>query len=182
VILRAATGADAAAIAALYAPYVTDSIVSFEAEPPSADEIGARMESAGGRYPWIVAEEGGELVGYAYAAAFRPRAAYCYAVETSVYLAPDAKGQGLGRRLYASLLATLEAQGYAQAIGAITLPNPASVALHERLGFAPAGIYRHVGWKMGGWHSVGLWQRPLAPATVPPTEPKPVAEVGLRLV
>lgn len=180
-MLRAAIVADSAAIAAIYAPYVTDSIVSFETEPPAPAEIAARMEAAGGFYPWIVADESDRIAGYAYASAFRPRAAYRYAVETTVYMAKDATGRGIGMRLYRSLLDTLIAQGFAQAIGAISLPNPASVALHERLGFEPAGMYRDIGWKMGGWHSVGLWQRALAPATVPPTEPRPIAEVGLRL-
>jgi phosphinothricin acetyltransferase len=181
--LRAATPADAAAIAGIYAPYVTDSIVSFETEPPTPEEVRARIEAAQGLYPWIVAADDDETVaGYAYATSFRARAAYRFTVETSVYLAPAAKRRGLGGRLYQALLATLEAQGFAQAIGVVTLANQASIALHERLGFEAAGVYRDVGWKVGGWHSVGLWQRRLAPATVSPTEPKPVDEVGLRLV
>jgi phosphinothricin acetyltransferase len=180
--LRAATPADSAAIAAIYAPYVTDSIVSFEAEPPSPAEIAGRMEAAGALYPWIVAlDEGGAILGYAYASPFRPRAAYRYAVETSIYLAAGAQGRGTGELLYRSLLDTLVGQGFAQAIGAITLPNPASVRLHRKLGFEEAGIYRQVGWKMGAWHSVSLWQRPLAAATIPASEPKPIAEAGLRL-
>jgi L-amino acid N-acyltransferase YncA len=182
VILRAATPADAATIAAIYAPYVTDTIVSFETEPPSPAEMERRIEAAGALYPWIVGlGESGEIDGYAYATGFRPRPAYRYAVETTVYLAPRAQGRGLGERLYRSLIDTLVAQGFAQAIGAITLPNPASEALHRKLGFREAGVYREVGWKKGGWHSVGLWQRALAPATVPPTEPVPVSVAGLRL-
>ena len=180
--LRAATPADSAAIAAIYAPYVTDSIVSFEAEAPSPAEIAARMEVAGALYPWIVAlDGGGAMLGYTYASPFRSRAAYRYAVETTIYLAAGAQGRGTGERLYRSLLETLVAQGFAQAIGAITLPNPASIRLHRKLGFEEAGVYREVGWKMGAWHSVSLWQRPLAPATVPPAEPMPVAAAGIRL-
>jgi phosphinothricin acetyltransferase len=178
--LRAATPADAAAIAAIYGHYVTGSTVSFETEPPTVAEMRARIEACGDRYPWLVAEEDA-LLGYAYATAFRPRLAYRYAVETTVYLAPGAGGRGIGRALYGSLIATLEAQGFAQAIGAVTLPNPASVRLHEKLGFTEAGIYRQVGYKLGCWLDVGLWQRALAPATNPPTEPKPVTEVGLQL-
>ena len=172
--LRAADPGDADAIAAIYAPYVSGSTVSFETAAPSVDEMAARITGAG-LHPWLVAEETGTILGYAYAAPFRARPAYRYTVETSVYLAESAQGQGLGRRLYAALLELLEEQGFAQAIAAITLPNPASVALHERLGFEPAGRYRDVGYKMGGWHSVGLWQRRLAPIANPPTEPKPVA-------
>jgi L-amino acid N-acyltransferase YncA len=181
--LRAASSADAAAIAAIYAPYVTDSFVSFETEPPTVEEVRARIEACGDRYPWLVAEDlGGTILGYAYATAFRPRLAYRYAVETTVYLAAGAGGRGIGHALYGSLIATLEAQGFAQAIGAVTLPNPASVRLHQKLGFVQAGIYRQVGYKMDRWLDVGLWQRALAPATNPPTEPKTVGEAGLQLI
>ncbi|MEA3052429.1 MAG: hypothetical protein QOG72_1332 [Sphingomonadales bacterium] len=172
--LRAATPDDATAIADIYAPFVTDSAVSFETEPPDADAMRARIEAGGALYPWIAGEDGdGTLLGYAYAARFRDRAAYRFTVETTVYLRPGAAGRGLGRRLYAPLLATLQDQGFTQAIAAITLPNPASVGLHERLGFAPAGIYRQVGWKLGAWHDVGLWQRPLAGQEEVPAEPRP---------
>lgn len=171
--VRAARPGDAAAIAAVYAPYVSASAVSFETDAPDADALLARMEAGGGLYPWLVGEaEDGTLIGYAYAARFRERPAYRFAVETSVYLRSGAGGRGAGRRLYEPLLAILEAQGFTQAIAAITLPNEASVRLHERLGFAPAGAYRRVGWKLGAWHDVGLWQRPLAPAGSPPAEPR----------
>lgn len=172
--LRAATPDDAAAIADIYAPFVTASVVSFETEAPDAAAMRSRIEAGGGLYPWIAGEdEDGSLLGYAYAARFRDRPAYRFTVETTIYLRPGAAGRGLGRRLYAPLLATLEAQGFTQAIAAITLPNEASVRLHERLGFAPAGVYRQVGWKLGAWRDVGLWQRPLAPAETPPAEPRP---------
>ena len=173
--VRAATPDDAAAIADIYAPYVTASVVSFETEPPDAGALRGRIESAAGLYPWLVAEAAdGTLLGYAYAAAFRTRPAYRFTVETTIYLREEACGRGLGARLYAPLLAILERQGFTQAIAAISLPNPASVRLHERLGFEAAGVYRQVGWKLGGWHDVGLWQRPLAPAATPPAEPRAV--------
>jgi phosphinothricin acetyltransferase len=175
--LRAAAPDDAAAIAAIYAPYVAASAASFENEPPDARAMAERIAAGGDLYPWIVAEDdGGALAGYAYASAFRPRPAYRYAVETSVYLSQNQVGAGLGRRLYASLIATLEAQGFAQAIGAITLPNGASVRLHQLLGFVEAGVYRQVGYKLGAWHDVGLWQRSLAAPADPPQEPKPLRE------
>jgi phosphinothricin acetyltransferase len=171
--IRAATPSDAAALAAIYAPYVTGSAVSFETDAPDAAAMLERMLAGGDLYPWLVAEdEEGAVQGYAYAAAFRARAAYRFAVETTVYLRADAQGQGLGRALYIPLLASLEAQGFTQAIAAIALPNDASIRLHERLGFAHAGTYRQVGWKLGAWHDVGLWQRPLAPAATPPAEPQ----------
>ena len=172
--LRAATVNDAAALADIYAPYVTGSAVSFETEAPGEAAFRARIEGAGKLYPWLVAEEeDGTILGYAYAARFRDRPAYRFVVETSVYLRAGASGRGLGRRLYEPLLAGLEAQGFTQAIAAITLPNEASVRLHERLGFERAGTYRQVGWKLGAWHDVGLWQKPLAKAADPPREPAP---------
>ena len=170
--IRPATRADAAAIAEIYRPYVEASHVSFETEAPDAAEIGRRMAAGGELYPWLAAEgEAGRLLGYAYAAAFRTRLAYRFAVETTVYVAEGEQGHGAGRALYAPLLETLERQGFTQAIAAISLPNEASVRLHERLGFRPAGVYTQVGWKLGRWHDVGLWQRPLAPAATPPAEP-----------
>lgn len=176
--LRLATPDDAAAIAAIYAPYVSGSIVSFETEPPDEAAMRARIAAGGDFYPWLVAEQEDRLAGYAYACAFRARPAYRFAVETSVYLAPQAQGRGVGAALYERLIGTLEAQGFSQAIAAITLPNPASVRLHEKFGFVRAGTYRSVGWKLGGWHDVGLWQRPLAPPADPPAEPRPFAAVS----
>ncbi len=179
--LRAATTDDAAAIAETYAPFVTGSAVSFETYPPDEAAMRVRMEAGGGFYPWLVGEaEDGTLLGYAYAARFRERPAYRFTVETSVYLRFGAGGRGLGRRLYEPLLAILEEQGFTQAIAAISLPNEASVRLHERLGFERVGTYRRVGWKLGAWHDVGLWQRGLARAGTPPTEPR-AASVACRL-
>lgn len=175
--VRAATADDAAAIAAIYAPYVTGSVVSFETEPPDATGIAGRMAEAGDLYPWLVAWEGETVLGYAYAAAFRTRPAYRFSVETTVYVSGEAQRRGVGAALYAALLPRLEAQGFAQAIAGITLPNPASVALHERFGFRRIGVYEEVGFKQGGWHSVGLWQRALAPLTDRPAEPKPLTSV-----
>jgi phosphinothricin acetyltransferase len=175
--IRAATPEDAAAIATIYAPYVEGSAVSFEVEPPGAEMVAARMAEGAALYPWLVAESAdGGIAGYAYACAFRARPAYRFAVETTIYLSDEAQGRGLGRRLYAMLLEILRAQGFTQAIAAISLPNDASVHLHERLGFGHAGTYRQVGWKLGRWWDVGLWQCPLAPAGDPPAEPLPLAQ------
>ena len=174
--IRRATADDAAVIASIYAPYVTASVVSFETEPPDEAEVRSRIEAAGDLYPWLVAKEGGgAVVGYAYACAFRPRPAYRFTVETTVYVADGAHRRGIGTLLYRALLPVLEAQGFAQAIAAITLPNEASVRLHERLGFHQAGTYEKVGFKFREWRSVGLWQRPLAPLSTRPEEPKPVS-------
>jgi L-amino acid N-acyltransferase YncA len=175
--VRAAIADDAAAIASIYAPYVVGSIVSFEIQPPEADEMARRIAGAEGRYPWFVACDGGEVLGFAYACAFRTRPAYRFTVETTVYVADGAHRRGIGTLLYRVLLPVLEAQGYAQAIAAITLPNEASVRLHEAVGFAQIGTYEKVGFKFREWRSVGLWQRALAQLSTRPEEPKPVALV-----
>ena len=171
--IRSATADDAAAIAAIYAPYVTGTVVSFETEAPDAAGFAGRMAEGEGCYPWLVACDPGTgaVLGYAYACAFRSRPAYRFSVETTVYVADGAQRRGAGSLLYRTLLPVLEAQGYAQAIAAITLPNEASVALHERFGFRPVGVYEKVGFKLREWRSVGLWQRALAPLSTRPEEP-----------
>lgn len=179
--LRAATPADAASILAIYAPYVVASAVSFELEPPLLKEMKARISGAHDMFPWLVAvdTETDVILGYAYAAAFRTRAAYRFAVETSIYIAGNFQGQGVGRLLYPALLHTLEAQGYTQAIAAITLPNDHSIKLHEAVGFRRAGVYREVGYKNNRWLDVGLWQRELAAPQSPPHEVKCFSSVGI---
>ena len=170
--IRPATLDDAAAIAQIYAPYVTDTPITFETEVVSAAQIAERMQVGEGLYPWFVAAEAGDaVIGYAYAAQFRTRAAYRFAVETTIYLEPSEQGRGLGTELYGALLDQLAAQNFTQAIGVIALPNEASVGVHERVGFKHMGTYRQVGYKLGRWHDVGLWQCPLVEPTVPPPEP-----------
>lgn len=170
--VRLAGPDDAAAIAAIYAPYVLASAASFETEAPDAAEMKDRIDACGALYPWLVAlDEDGGIAGYAYATAFRARRAYRFAVETTVYLAEGRQGLGFGSALYGRLLPLLESQGFTQAIAAITLPNDASVRLHEHFGFVQVGSYRDVGYKFGAWRSVGLWQRPLAPLAKDPAEP-----------
>lgn len=175
--IRRAVADDAGAIAAIYAPYVRDSVVSFETVAPDEAEMRARIAGLGDLYPWLVGcGEDGSMLGYAYGSAFRTRPAYRFAVETTVYVAEGAHRRGFGTTLYTKLLALLEAQGFTQAIGAITIPNAASIRLHESLGFVRAGTYESVGFKLGEWRSVGLWQRPLAAMATPPDEPKPVSD------
>jgi len=176
--IRRATADDAAAIASIYAPYVEASVVSFEMEAPDEAEIRNRIEALGDLYPWLAAcDEDGAMLGYAYACAFRPRPAYRFSVETTVYVAQGAHGCGIGGALYGALLPVLEAQGFVQAIGAITIPNEASIALHEKFGFVRAGLYEKVGYKLGDWRSAGRWQKALAPMTAGPEEPRPVSAV-----
>ena len=160
IMVRAAVPADAPAVAAIYAPVVTDTAISFEEQPPTPDEIGRRM-LARPRLPWLVADDGGRVAGYAYASAHRARPAYRWSADCSVYLDPAYQGQGLGRRLYQRLITEVRDLGYRTLFAGIALPNPASVGLHEALGFTPAGVFRGVGYKLGAWRDVGWWQLPL---------------------
>lgn len=179
VLIRPAAQEDCAAIADIYRPYVEDSPISFEESPPDASEMSRRIAGdKPGFYPWLVAEENGGLLGYAASSPFRTRPAYRWIVETGIYLAPEAKGRGIGRALLSKLLEVLERQGYAAAIGAIALPNAPSVALHEKLGFFHSGTYRQVGFKLGEWRDVGLWQKELAQRTANPAEPRPFQPIS----
>jgi L-amino acid N-acyltransferase YncA len=165
---------DAAACAAIYAPSVEGSVTSFELRAPAPDEIAERMRHYQRTHPWLVAECGGEVVGYAYACQFNERPAYRWSASVSVYIADRERGRGRGRALYEELLARLRRQGFRMACAGITLPNPASVGLHETLGFRPVGVNREIGWKDGSWLDVGWWQLELAPAPAgPPAEPLP---------
>ena len=178
-LIRLAVEGDAEALAAIYRPYVEDSRISFEDVAPDAAEMARRLKGdPAGYHPWFVAEDDGRLLGYAASSPFRTRRAYRWTVETGIYLASDAHGRGIGRALLSELLQLLERQGYVAAIGAIALPNPASVALHEKLGFTYAGTYRGVGHKFGEWMDVGLWQKELAPRTATPAEPLPFGAIA----
>lgn len=170
-LIRLAGAGDAAAIAAIYAPFVTSTPVSFEEQAPDAAEMAARIAGDGrGLHPWLVAELDGEVLGYASSAPFRSRPSYRWTVETGVYLAPNALGRGLGRQLMEQMLELLGRQGFTAAVAGITLPNPASVALHEKLGFVPCATYRDTGFKLGEWRTVQVFARDLAPRLNPPPE------------
>lgn len=168
--IRAATEADAAACAAIYAPYVTGTAVTFELEPPSEAEMAGRIAGCAGTHAWLVLEVDGRVVGYAYGGPFRTRPAYRWACEVSIYLEPGQQGTGRGRALYQDLLARLGERGYRTALGVITLPNPASEALHRATGFEPVGTLRRVGWKLGSWYDVAWAQRALGQGDGPPEE------------
>jgi L-amino acid N-acyltransferase YncA len=170
ITVRAATPADAPALSLIYAPMVRDTAVSFEQSPPDAAEFTRRM-SARPRLPWLVAESSAGVVGYAYAVRHRERAAYRWAVDGSVYVEPSHHGRGVGRMLYERLIDEVRALGYVNLFAGIALPNDASVALHEAVGFRPVGVYRNVGFKHGSWRDVGWWQRTLANAPPSPSEP-----------
>ena len=170
-VIRMATVDDASAIAAIYRPVVESTFISFETVAPSTDEMRQRIQEVLASHPWLVCENDGVVAGYAYASKHRARAAYQWSVDTSVYVDERIRRRGIGHGLYLSLFAVLTAQGYANAFAGITLPNPASVALHERVGYTPVGVYGRVGYKLGAWHDVGWWQRSLARSDA---EPSPV--------
>jgi L-amino acid N-acyltransferase YncA len=164
---------DAAACAAIYAPSVEASATSFEERAPSPEEMAARIERISATHQWLVAESGGEVLGYAYACPHRERPAYRWSVDVSVYVAAGSRGRGVGRQLYAALFERLRRQRFHMACAGITLPNPASVALHEGFGFLAVGVNREIGWKDRAWRDVGWWQLELAP-TAPGAPPEPL--------
>jgi L-amino acid N-acyltransferase YncA/glycerol uptake facilitator-like aquaporin len=166
--IRVATPDDAAAIAAIYAPIVADTVISFELEPPTAAEFAKRIQATLERLPWLVGEDDtGRVNGYVYAGRHKERAAYQWAVDVTVYVRSDARGSGVGRALYTRLFDELIALNYCQAFAGIALPNAGSVGLHESVGFKPLGVYRRVGFKHGAWRDVGWWQRELQMPSVP---------------
>jgi len=172
-LIRLAEEGDAAQIAAIYAPVVRDTIISFEAEPPTAEESARRVRDTVERWPWLVCERDGQVLGYAYAGAHRSRAAYQWSVDVSAYVREDARRTGVGRALYASLIAALDLQGFYNAYAGIALPNEASVGLHEAVGFRLVGVYRGVGYKRGAWHDVGWWGLALQEGAAREARPSP---------
>jgi phosphinothricin acetyltransferase len=158
---------DGAACAAIYAPYVEGTAVSFEARPPDAAEMTGRIARTQERTPWVVVEMDGVVRGYAYGTRHRDRAAYDWTVETTVYVDNGFRGRGVGRAAMTALLAILRIQGFHLAVAGITLPNDGSVGLHRALGFAPVGGFDAIGWKFGAWHGVQWFQLELGDRRVP---------------
>ncbi len=176
-IIRVATAVDAPAFAAIYRPAVVGSPISFEIDPPDGAEMQRRVENIGARFPWLALEDDGVTHGYAYASPHRARPAYQWSAEVSAYVHADARRRGVARALYTSLFATLRLLGYCNAYAGITLPNTASVGLHEALGFRSVGVFHDVGYKLGRWHDVGWWERPLEDRVERPDPPRPVGEM-----
>ena len=170
-LVRDAEERDAAACAAIYAPYVTDTAITFETEPPSATEMAARIADAQRTHAWLVLEDDGAVVGYAYGSVWKTRAAYRWACEVSAYLEPGRRRTGGGRLLYEALLERLTARGFRVAVAGMTLPNQASEEFHRAMGFEPVGTHRRIGYKHGAWHDVAWTQRMLAHGDDPPPEP-----------
>lgn len=159
--VRDATATDAAACAAIYAPYVRDTAITFELEPPTTEQMAERIAAAAG-HAWLVAELGDRVIGYAYGGPFAARAAYRWSCDVSVYLDPASRGLGVGTALYRALLQRLTDRGFHVAVARIALPNEASLALHRAFGFVEVGVHRRIGFKHGRWHDVALTQLQLA--------------------
>lgn len=176
--IRPAGAGDAAGILAIYAPFCgSDSPVSFEIAPPALEEMAARIAATTEYFPWLVYADGQEVAGYVYATRHAERAAYRWSVNVSAYLHPAYRGRGLGKALYTALFGLLRAQGFYHAYAGITMPNPASVGLHQAMGFTLVGVYHDVGYKSGAWHDVSWWEKLLQPTITPPAEPHSIQEL-----
>jgi L-amino acid N-acyltransferase YncA len=160
-VLRNCTAADAASVCGIYNHYVRETVVTFEEDPVPITEMARRITEVTTRYPWLVCERDGAICGYAYASSWKERSAYRYSVESTVYLAPGMSGAGMGTLLYSALLDALRRTDVHCIVGGIALPNEASVALHEKLGFVKIGHFHEVGRKFGKWVDVGYWERVL---------------------
>lgn len=176
-MIRIATLDDAEAIHAIYAPSVTHGTATFETVVPEVEAMRERIRSRLQHYPWLVWDEGGTMLAYAYAGRFRERAAYDWIAETSIYVHSEAQRRGIARRLYGCLLEAMRLQGINQAVGVITLPGEVSVLLHESMGFSPAGVWRQCGYKLGQWWDVGVWQKSLQAAAASPSPPTPFPQL-----
>ena len=157
--IRPATAADAARCAEIYRPYVTDSWVSFELDPPDTAEMARRITAYSDSHGWLVAEIEGQIAGYAYGSPHRAREAYATSSDVAVYVDATYARRGIGKALYEALFPMLKHRSMHALFAGIALPNEASIGLHEAMGFTAIGVYREVGWKMGGWRDVGWWQR-----------------------
>jgi phosphinothricin acetyltransferase len=162
---------DGAAVAAIYADAVANTLASFEEVPPEAAEMTRRIEETLRRTPWLVAELDGDVIGYAYAAPHHARPGYRWSVNLSAYVAPAHRGRGVGRGLYLPLLEILRRQGMVNAYAGVTLPNPASERLHEAIGMRRFAVYHRVGFKFGAWHDVAWYELRLAEPAGRPPEP-----------
>jgi phosphinothricin acetyltransferase len=174
-VIRIATPEDADAIAAIYGPFVAATPISFEIDPPSAEQMRGRIASTLKTLPWLVSlDAGGRANGYAYAGPHADRAAYRWSVNVSVYVRGDSHRRGIGRRLYEALFGSLVQLGYCEAFAGITLPNVPSVSLHQSMGFRAIGVFEQVGFKFGAWRDVGWWQKRLR-VTDNPEPPTPLS-------
>jgi Sortase and related acyltransferases len=157
-MIRPATSADASAICSIYNHYIENTVITFEEEPLTADEMAERIRAYSDKYAYIVYEKDGVVIGYAYGSSWRTRRAYRFSTETTVYLKDGTAGKGIGALLYAELIVRLKEKGFHSLIGCITLPNEKSVRLHEKMGFKKVAHFHEAGWKFDQWLDVGFWE------------------------
>lgn len=176
--IRVATPGDASELMKIYAPYVTDTAVTFEYEEPETEDFAERIRETLKRYPYLVAEEAGGILGYAYASPFKARAAYAWSVETSVYLCHNAKRRGIGTALYRELEGLLRRQNICNLCACITYPNPESIGFHEKLGYKTVAHFSSAGFKLESWHDIVWMEKELCPHSIPPMPFLPFPELG----
>lgn len=179
---RIATEEDAEALLEIYRPYVESTAVSFETEVPSPDAFRERIRRIRKQYPFLVAEQDGQAIGYSYASQYRTRAGFLWTAELSVYVRQDLRGNGIGTRLFAAVLDLLRLQGYRNAVSVVSLPNPPSEKLHYHFGFRLAGKQNKCGYKNGRWCDVGIFERPLSDYPDPPEVPIPFTQLQMESV
>ena len=178
--IRIASPSDAPALVGIYAPYVQNTAITFEYEVPTAEEFAERIRHTLEKYPYLAAEEAGEILGYAYASAFKGRAAYDWSVETSIYIRQDARRKGLGSALHRALADLLRAQHICNLCACIAYPNPASITFHQRMGYKLTAHFHRSGYKLGEWHDMVWMERELCPHTVPPLPFIPFLQLPYR--
>ncbi|MCC6726256.1 MAG: N-acetyltransferase [Saprospiraceae bacterium] len=179
--IRIAETEDCQSILAIYQYYVLNTAITFEYDVPSVEEMLNRMRNIQTKYPYLIAEFDGNIVAYAYASDFRHRAAYQWSPESTVYIHKDCTGKGIGKMIYKQLFDILKLQGFLNVFGCVALPNPASVALHLKMGFTDVGSFQNIGYKHGQWHSTQWFQLKLNEYQINPTLPKRISEVEIRL-
>lgn len=175
--IRLATSNDAQSVLDIYAPYCLKSPATFELQAPELEEIRNRIDKTLTRYPYLLYEENGQPLAFAYAGQYMERAAYRFSAAVSVYVREGFQGTGKGKALYGVLIPLLKKQGFCNAFAGITMPNPGSEALHKSLGFVQTGLYKNVGYKFEKWHDVSWWQLTLRPPVDIPGEPTPIKEM-----
>ncbi|HET9137399.1 MAG TPA: GNAT family N-acetyltransferase [Candidatus Kapabacteria bacterium] len=175
--IRFITLADAEAVRLIYLPYVRNTSITFEVAEPTPEEFVHRVETITAQYPWIVYEENGEVLGYAYGCRHRAREAYDWSAESAIYVKEGAHGRGIGKKLYQALFALLKAQGYVNIYGGVTQPNENSNKLHEAVGFTELGRFKNIGYKHGKWHDTKWYELALQEHSAEPAAPKPMPEL-----
>jgi len=176
--IRLASEAQCASILEIYEKFITDTVITFECKVPSVEEFSERMANIQKKYPWLVCEFQGNVVGYAYASQFNERSAYDWSVDFSVYIKPESQGKNLGKALYFALLELLKLQGYYNAYAGVTLPNIKSEGLHKSVGFKEAGVFHNAGFKFGDWYHVKWFELKIQEYSLKPAKPKTIGEIN----